>query len=104
MVNNKNFYQRLKKLIRLSNKSFNQVEKELGYPRNSLHNYSSGVEPLSVRLMELSHYFQVSPEYLLGMSDEPKSNIGEITFNNLSASQKIELCVICLRWLSSCKE
>ncbi|WP_394852280.1 hypothetical protein [Lactococcus lactis] len=40
------FYQRLKTEIQLSGKNFNQVERELGYPRNSLNNYkSNATEP-----------------------------------------------------------
>ena len=32
-------YSRLKLLIKDAHKSFNQVERELGYPRNTLKNY-----------------------------------------------------------------
>lgn len=32
-------YSRLKLLIKEAHKSFNQVERELGYPRNTLKNY-----------------------------------------------------------------
>ena len=45
MAENQLFYPRLEELIRLSKKSFNQVERDLGYPRNALHNYKNGVEP-----------------------------------------------------------
>lgn len=101
MAINKYFYPRLKDLIKLSKKSFNQVERDLNYPRNTLQNYSSGGEPHASRLIELSHYFEVSPEYLLGMSDHPKSNMIEVNFKDLSISQKIDLCNICLQWYSS---
>ena len=40
-MDRKNFYERLKELAEASNKSFNQVEKELGYSRNALSNYKN---------------------------------------------------------------
>ncbi len=72
MAENQLFYPRLEELIRLSKKSFNQVERDLGYPRNALHNYKNGVEPSGIRLIELAHYFGVTPEYLLGISNDKK--------------------------------
>ncbi|WP_252899259.1 helix-turn-helix domain-containing protein [Lactococcus fujiensis] len=46
-------------------KSFNQVERELGYPRNALANYRLGKQPSARRLSELADFFDVSDEYLL---------------------------------------
>lgn len=39
------FYHRLKELVESSGKSANQIERKLGYPRNSLNNYKLGGEP-----------------------------------------------------------
>lgn len=50
------FYQRLKILKIDSKKSFNQIERDLGYPRNALHNYQKGGEASGVRLLELANY------------------------------------------------
>ena len=72
MAENQLFYPRLEELIRLSKKSFNQVERDLGYPRNALHNYKNGMEPSGIRLIELAHYFGVTQEYLLGISNDKK--------------------------------
>lgn len=63
------FYYRVKMLCDNVGKSINEVEKELNYPRNALHNYREGRIPSGLRLVELSEYFSVSPEYLLGMTD-----------------------------------
>ena len=38
-------YSRLKLLIKEAHKSFNQVERELGYPRNTLKNYKYKKKP-----------------------------------------------------------
>lgn len=103
MTENQLFYPRLEELIRLSKKSFNQVERDLGYPRNALHNYKNGVEPSRIWLIELAHYFGVTPEYLLGISNDKKKNETRIIFESLNDYQKKDLCIICQEWLLSSK-
>lgn len=68
-MSNDKFYYRLKMLCDNAGKSINEVEKELNYPRNALHNYKEGRIPSGLRLVELSEFFSVSPEYLLGLTD-----------------------------------
>ncbi|MCW2281527.1 helix-turn-helix domain-containing protein [Lactococcus lactis] len=68
-MSNDKFYYRLKMLCDNAGKSINEVEKELNYPRNALHNYKEGRTPSGLRLVELSEFFSVSPEYLLGLTD-----------------------------------
>lgn len=63
------FYDRLLEIISKSGRSCNFVERELGYPRNSLHNYRYGASPSAIRLIELSQYLGVYPEYLIGKTD-----------------------------------
>ena len=94
---------RLEELIRISKKSFNHVERDLGYPRNALHNYKNGVEPSGIRLIELAHYFGVTPEYLLGINNDPQNNGTRIIFESLNDYQKKDLCIICQEWLLSSK-
>ena len=67
-MSNYTFYNRLKMLSDYYDKSINEVEKDLNYPRNALHNYKGKRLPSGTRLIELSRYFNVSPEYLIGMS------------------------------------
>jgi len=93
------FYHQL--LIECQNvrKSVNQIERELGYPRNALHNYKNGRSPSSKRLLELSEYFDVSPKYLLGIEDsKTKSSIQEF-FEGLNAFEKQEMSRFCHQWL-----
>ncbi|WP_282798951.1 XRE family transcriptional regulator [Lactococcus lactis] len=93
------FYDRLLTLIRKSGKTVNCIEKELGYPRNALHNYKYGGEPSGSRLIELSYYFHISPEYLMGKTNEIKSPLNLIDiFENLDETQKIELLKISQEW------
>ncbi|GAA3264952.1 transcription regulator [Lactococcus lactis subsp. lactis] len=95
------FYHRLRKQIESKNKNFNQIEKELGYPRNSLNNYKTGVEPSGLRLVELSEYFEVSPSYLIGKREAVESEISEKNFHSLNFEQKMELYEICQSWAAT---
>ena len=103
MAENQLFYPRLEELIRISKKSFNQVKRDLGYPRNALQNYKNGVEPSGIRLIELAHYFGVTPEYLLGINIATKNNETRIIIESLNDYQKKDLCIICQEWLLSSK-
>ena len=60
----------LRLLIKEAHKSFNQVERELGYPRNTLKNYKYKKKPSVGRVFEMANYFNVSIEFLLGMEEE----------------------------------
>ncbi|QNL91908.1 helix-turn-helix transcriptional regulator [Lactococcus lactis] len=94
-----NFYLRLKELAQASEKSFNKIERELNYPRNALHNYKEGREPSGPRLVELAHYFGVTPEYLLGEELEYKSPPSRVLFESRSHEEKREMCILCYEWL-----
>lgn len=101
MNKNNIFYIRLIELINKSSKSVNQVERELGYPRNALHNYKGGMDPSGERLLELAHYFDVTPDYLMGRED---NNLGVSTkdlFSRLEDNQKVEIFLLCQKWLIS---
>lgn len=60
------FYERLKSLAEEKNKSFNQIERELNYPKNALNDYKKGKNPSAKRTAEIAKYFNVSIDYLLG--------------------------------------
>lgn len=96
------FYYRLINLAKQSNKSINQIERDLGYPRNTLHNYRNSKRiPSGQRLLEISHYFGVAPEYLIGEMDSKNSNIEptEKFFRQFNNYQKLELAKLCQKWL-----
>lgn len=105
------FYNRLKDLVESSGKSANQIEKELGYSRNTLSNYKRVSEPSGTRLFELSEYFNVSPKYLIGLTDErfnfsairlgdaPNLSSTVNIFKSLTQEEKKEMCIICQKWL-----
>lgn len=92
------FYQRLNQAIKKSGKSANQIERELGYARNALHNYKMGSEPSAKRLMELSKYFQLQPEYLLGIELNSITESPLSYFEQLNDRQKLQLMIITQQW------
>lgn len=95
------FYRRLKTEIQLMGKNFNQVERELGYPRNSLNNYKNSIEPSGKRLVELADYFGVSSGYLIGKTEKVESNSLKVSFQSLDFEQKRELYEICQSWATN---
>ncbi len=82
------FYDRLKNLVIDAQKSFNQVERELGYPRNALANYRLGKEPSAKRLAEIADYFGVTTEYLMGKGEDYNLKKAELLFDYLSTEKK----------------
>lgn len=81
-------YERLQELIKKSNKSMNQIERELGYPRNTISSYKRQ-NPSTKRLDELAEYFNVSADYLLGRENIPNSDYSDEE-NELIAAFRME--------------
>ncbi|MDG4983872.1 helix-turn-helix domain-containing protein [Lactococcus lactis] len=98
MIEETIFYSRLKQEIKKSRKSTNQIERELGYSRNSLHNYKNGTEPSGTRLIEIAEYFHVSPKFLIGKTDISSENSPIILFDQLDDVQKFEMLKLCHNW------
>ena len=100
-MNKSIFYERLMLLVRESGKSVNQIERELGYPRNALHNYKNGRDPSGVRLVELANYFKASPEYLIGKSELLIQEDLDYIFKKLSKTEKVEMLKLCQNWVEN---
>jgi len=86
------FYERLQLLAKEANKSFNQIERELNYPRNALNAYKIGKSPSAKRTAEIAEYFGVTSDYLLGNTSARTLDLAEldndIVASNLSYSGK----------------
>lgn len=95
------FFERLKYLQESSNKSFNQIERELGYSRNAMSNYKKCKAPSGYRLIELSRYFGVSPEYLLGLDKDLNRVNVKLVFEQLNSVQKQAMYALCSDWIIS---
>lgn len=94
------FYNRIKNECKKRDMSLNQLERNLGYPRNALNNYQvSNTCPSGIRLIELAEYFNITPRYLLGLEEmEDKSDPIDI-FHNLTSEQKKKMYLISQEWL-----
>lgn len=100
MINNNCiFYERLLQAIKQTGKSVNQIERELGYPRNSLHNYRNHTEPSGIRLIELSQYFQVSPAYLIGKTQNNSCIDLKNFFHHLNDEEKLKVLNLSQEWV-----
>ncbi|MFP7371323.1 helix-turn-helix domain-containing protein [Lactococcus lactis] len=95
------FYQLLKEQADKCQKSLNQIEKELGYPRNALNNYRNGNIPSGVRLLEISLYFGLSPSYFLGIDKDLSKCSTNSYFLKLSKTEKIQMWKLCNNWMIS---
>lgn len=81
-------YQRLQELIKNTNKSMNQIERELGYPRNTIASYKRQ-NPSTKRLNELAEYFNVSVDFLLGNIDLKNSKKEPVDLEELTSNDNI---------------
>lgn len=66
-------YDRVRMLAEKQGLSLNDLENRLGFGQNSIYKWKSK-EPASNRVREVAKFFNVSTDYLLGLSDNPKIN------------------------------
>lgn len=66
-------FDRIKLLAKERGKSLNQIEEELGLPKNVLYRMKTSDNPTKDRLETLANYFDVSVDYLLGRTDNTKA-------------------------------
>ncbi|WFR75152.1 helix-turn-helix transcriptional regulator [Lactococcus lactis] len=85
------FFDRVKRLSKIHQKSINQIERDLGYSRNSLNSYKNGRAPSAQRLLEVADYFGVSPYYLMGQGEDSSRNFVELFLKFLTHEQHEEL-------------
>ncbi|MEQ9810348.1 MULTISPECIES: helix-turn-helix domain-containing protein [Streptococcus] len=64
-------YEKIKYLADKQGISLNKIEEKLGYSRNTIYNMRKST-PNSERIAEIANYFNVSTDYLLGRTDNPR--------------------------------
>ena len=64
-------YEKIKELAENQGISLNKLEEKLGYSRNTIYNMRIST-PNSERIAEIADYFNVSTDYLLGRTDNPR--------------------------------
>ncbi len=81
-------FEKIKKLCQQQGISLNKLEEDLGYSRNTIYSIKQK-KPNSERLQEIADYFNVSTDYLLGRTDNPRiansDTIAEIDFKKDAA-------------------
>lgn len=70
-------FEKIKELADKQGISLNTLEERLGYSTNYLYSLKKG-NPKSDRLQEIADYFNVSTDYLLGRTDNPKIASDEV--------------------------
>ena len=68
-------FDRIKELAKKQGLSINLLEEKLGYSRNTIYNLKTS-KPSTERISEIADYFNVSTDYLLGRTDNPKITTG----------------------------
>ena len=68
-------YEKIKELADKRGISLTKLEEDLGYSRNTLYKLKSQ-KPNAERISEIADYFNVSTDYLLGRTDNPKITAG----------------------------
>lgn len=63
-------FEKIKELAKRRGKALGQVEEDLGYGRNTLYKIKNST-PNAERIAEIANYFNVSTDYLLGLTDNP---------------------------------
>lgn len=64
-------FDRIKELAQRQGLSINLLEEKLGYSRNTIYNLKNS-KPSTERISEIADYFNVSTDYLLGRTDNPR--------------------------------
>lgn len=64
-------FEKIKELADRQGLSINKLEEKLGYSRNTIYNLKTK-KPNAERISEIADYFNVSTDYLLGRTDNPK--------------------------------
>lgn len=68
-------YEKIKELADKRGIPLTKLEEDLGYSRNTLYKLKSQ-KPNAERISEIADYFNVSTDYLLGRTDNPKITTG----------------------------
>ncbi|HEM6081703.1 TPA: helix-turn-helix transcriptional regulator [Streptococcus suis] len=64
-------FERIKELCKKHGISLNALEEKLGYSRNTIYSLKKQ-KPNAERIAEIADYFNVSTDYLLGRTDNPR--------------------------------
>lgn len=64
-----NIYERIKSLCKENDITFIQLEKDLGIKITTMKNWKTGHAPAADKILQIATYFNVSTDYLLGVTE-----------------------------------
>jgi transcriptional regulator with XRE-family HTH domain len=82
-VHNEQLVENIKKLAKEKNTSVKSVLETCNINRNFMYDIKKGSTPSSEVLLKLANYFNVSVDYLLGLTDEKNKSISDSEPNNI---------------------
>ncbi|HEL2551261.1 helix-turn-helix transcriptional regulator [Streptococcus suis] len=81
-------FERIKSLAKSRGYSISKLEENLGLSKNAIYAIKRN-QPSAERLQEIANYFNVSTDYLLGRTDNPRiatdKDVQEIDFKEMAA-------------------
>ncbi|MDR3022037.1 MAG: helix-turn-helix domain-containing protein [Clostridiales bacterium] len=66
-------YNRILELMKKNNVSHYKLQKDCNLSHSSSSNWKNGATPTTETIFKLADYFNVTADYLLGLSDDPKN-------------------------------
>jgi len=72
------FFERFDLLAKQNNSNVNTVAKKLGVSSGSVTSWKNGTVPNSAIVSKLAQHFNVTTDYLLGLSEDPTPQILEV--------------------------
>ncbi|MBO3755727.1 helix-turn-helix transcriptional regulator [Streptococcus suis] len=78
-------FEKIKELADKQGISINKLEERLGYSRNTIYNLKTK-KPNAERIAEIADYFNVSTDYLLGRTNNPRI-AGDEKSDNLDTAE-----------------
>jgi len=81
------FKERFAEAMKMKNIRQTQVSTDTGIPKSTLSRYLKGsYEPKTERVYQLSEYFGVTPEWLMGYTNDPQ---GHVMVNNTDMGKQV---------------
>lgn len=84
-------FEKIKELADKKGISINRLEEQLGFSRNTIYNMKTK-KPNAERVAAIADYFNVSTDYLLGRTDNPriaKDNDNSVTIDLKKMQKKL---------------
>lgn len=83
-------FERIKELAKKKNKNLQQVAEDLKYGKNYFYSLNAGKQPTAEKLQEIADYFDVSVDYLLGRTDNPKNLTKDCKTKDLTVEEALD--------------